>query len=87
MRKQEANAKKARTARWNKAEKPYFAECLTCALSCSMLIRFGKTSYDIMTCPKAHAGGPVFPYKYAEMKKEYEQQEEMRNGKEQTGEE
>ena len=80
MRKQEADAKKARMARWNKAEKPYFTECLTCAVSCKMLIRFGKTSYDIMTCPKTHKGGPMFPYKYAEMKKEYDKQEELRNG-------
>lgn len=70
-----------RRQRWNKAEKPYFTECLSCLLSCEQIIQHGAMSYSITNCPKAHKGDPMFPYKYAEMKKEYEQQEDIRNGK------
>ena len=69
-----------RRNKWNRAEKPYFTECLSCSLSCAQIIRHGAMSYDIMTCPKAHKGEPAFPYKFMEMKKEYDKQEELRNG-------
>ena len=71
---------KMRQAKWNRAEKPYYHECLSCSLSCAQIIRHGAMSYDIMTCPKAHKGEPAFPYKFMEMKKEYDKQEELRNG-------
>ena len=70
-----------RRNKWNRAEKPYFHECLSCSLSCEQIIRYGAMSYNILNCPKKHKNEPTFPYKYEEMKKEYEQQEEMRNGK------
>lgn len=70
-----------RRQRWNKAEKPYFSECLSCLLSCEQIIQHGAMSYNILTCPKAHKGEPAFPYKFMDMKKEYEQQEELINGK------
>ena len=70
-----------RRQKWNRAEKPYFHECLSCSLSCEQIIQHGAMSYNILNCPKKHKGEPLFPYKYEEMKKEYEQQEEIRNGK------
>ena len=66
---------KLRQAKWNKEEKPYYRECLSCSLSCEQLIRYRETSYNILTCPKTHKGSPMFPYKYAEMKKEYDKRE------------
>ena len=69
-----------RRSKWNRAEKPYFHECLSCSLSCEQIIQHGATSYNILNCPKAHKGEPLFPYKFMEMKKEYMQQEELRNG-------
>lgn len=63
-----------RRKRWNKAEKPYFKPCLTCALSCSMTIQHSATGYNIFTCPKTDRGEPAFPYKWAEMKKEHEKE-------------
>jgi len=70
-----------RRQKWNRAEKPYFTECLSCLLSCEQIIQHGATSYNILNCPKQHKGDPCFPYRYLEMKKEYEQQEDIRNGK------
>ena len=69
-----------RRQKWNRAEKPYFHECLSCSLSCEQIIQHGAMSYNILNCPKAHKGEPLFPYKFMEMKKEYMQQEELRNG-------
>ena len=73
----EAQKKQAdlRRKRWNKAEKPYFKPCLTCALSCSMTIQYSAAGYNIFTCPKKDKGEPMFPYKYKELLKEHEQQE------------
>ena len=70
-----------RRNKWNRAEKPYFHECLSCSLSCEQIIQHGAMSYNILNCPKTHKGEPLFPYKFMEMKKEYEQQEAMKNGK------
>ena len=64
-----------RRKRWNKAEKPYFKPCLTCALSCSQVIKYAGAGYDIFTCPKKDRGEPFFPYKWAEMLKEHEKEE------------
>lgn len=66
-----------RRQRWNKAEKPYFTECLSCSLSCEQIIQHGSMSYSILDCPKKHKGDPMFPYKYAEMK-QVKENEEMR---------
>lgn len=63
---------KLRRHRWDKAERPYFKCCLTCALSCSMTIQNGSFSYDIFTCPKKDRGEPTYPYAYEKMKKERE---------------
>ena len=64
---------KLRQAKWNRAEKPYYHECLSCSLSCEQIIRYGAMSYNILTCPKKHKGEATFPYKFAEMKKEQEE--------------
>ena len=72
-----------RRKRWNKAEQPYFKCCLTCALSCTMTIKYAGAGYDIFSCPKKDRGEAIYPYKWAEMLKEHEQQEKERelNGK------
>ena len=62
-----------RRSKWNRAEKPYYKECLSCSLSCSQIIMYGTMSYDILNCPKKHKGEPAFPYKFAEMKREREE--------------
>ena len=58
--------------RWLKNQTPYFKCCIQCQLSCSMKVKHSATSYDIFTCPKRDRGEPIFPYKWAEMKKERE---------------
>lgn len=72
-----------RRKRWNKAEQPYFKRCLTCSLSCTMTIKYAGARYDIFSCPKKDRGEAIFPYKWAEMLREHEQQEKERglNGK------
>ena len=63
---------KLRRHRWDKAERPYFKCCLTCALSCSTTIQHEGVSYDIFSCPKKDRGEPTYPYTYEKMKKERE---------------
>ena len=61
-----------RLYRWQKAKTPYFKCCLTCTLSCSMMVMHGDVSYDIFSCPKRDRGEPMYPYAYEKMKKERE---------------
>ncbi len=51
---------KTRKARWSKQVKPYYAECLSCSLNCSVLLTRSEGSYDLMRCPKKH--GPAVQY-------------------------
>lgn len=69
--------------KWLKNEHPYFKCCVACQLSCSMKVKHAETSYDIFSCPKKDRGEAIYPYKWAEMLKEHEQQEKERelNGK------
>ena len=67
-----------RRQRWNKAEKPYYAACLTCVLSCEQTIAHGSTAFDITHCPKAVKGYTFFPYKLETMMKEEKEQTKRR---------
>lgn len=69
-----------RRKRLEKAERPYWNECLLCMISCENAIQRGEKRYSIVTCPVFHRAGPMYPYKYAEMMKQREQ-EEKENGK------
>ena len=55
-----------RRQRWNKAEKPYFAACLKCVLSCEQTVQHGRKVFDIHSCPKTVKGEVFFPYKLKE---------------------
>ena len=48
-----------------------------------MTIKYAGAGYDIFSCPKKDRGEAIFPYKWAEMLREHEQQEKERelNGK------
>jgi len=65
-----------RRVRLEKAERPYWAECLDCNLSCENAIAKGAHPYTVLTCTKAHKSDPMFPYKYAQMKEEKEKEKE-----------
>ena len=64
--------KNQRRKRWEKAEKPFFTACLTCALSCEQTAPGGAATYDILTCPKAKKGMVSFPYKLEAMRNKEE---------------
>jgi hypothetical protein len=68
---------KLRRDKWNKAERPYFTECLNCTTACSQTIQRAGCSYQIENCPKKHESDPAFPYRYKEMKAAYDKQQEM----------
>jgi hypothetical protein len=61
-----------RRRQWNRAEQPYFHECLTCELDCGVLRSCADRRYEIWNCPKNHDGEPFFPYKYEEEKEKHE---------------
>jgi len=67
--------------RWIKQGKPFWTECLTCARSCEQNIKHGVTSYKMVNCDKSHKGNPYFPYKYEQLKREYQKEQEKRGQK------
>lgn len=67
-----------RRQRWNKAEKPYFAACLKCVLSCEQTIAHGRTVFDMTHCPKTVKGEIFFPYKFEAMRREESEKKEKR---------
>ena len=71
---------KLRRAKWERAEKPFYAACLTCSLSCEQVIQHGAMSYDITTCPKANKGALSFPYALQMIVDEKKKREEARMG-------
>lgn len=67
-----------RRAKWDKACKPYFKECVTCSLSCEQIIKYSDTNYNLYNCPKTHKEEPAYYYAWLEGKREYEKQKEER---------
>ena len=67
-----------RRTRWNKAEKPYFAACLKCVLSCRQTIAHGSAVFDMTHCPKTVKGEIFFPYKFEAMKQAEKEQQQRR---------
>lgn len=68
MKRRAERAEKRRQS-WNRAETPYFHECLSCELDCEVLRSCPDRHYTIWTCPKNHDGEPFFPYAYEEERK------------------
>ena len=67
-----------RRQRWNKAEKPYFAACLKCVLSCEQTVQHGSKVFDITHCPKTVKGEVFFPYKFEAMRQAEKEQQKRR---------
>ena len=58
-----------RRARLNRAEMPYWSECLYCRLQCDNILASTGNPANVINCPKGHKGEPFFPYKYDQMKR------------------
>ena len=67
--KRRAERAEKRRQHWNRAETPYFHECLTCELDCSVLRSCPDRHYTIWSGPKNRVGEPFFPYAYEEERK------------------
>ena len=67
-----------RRQRWNKAEKPYYAACLKCVLSCCQTVQHGSTIFDMTHCPKTVKGEIFFPYNFEAMRQAEKEQQKRR---------